>query len=172
VIVAGMTKHLECIADATGGIMAGKSTSLLFPPSDLKYLLGIMNSRLIDFYYTAVYGGNALQGGYLRIGPPQLKELPIRRLNPDSPSDRASNAKMLKLIDSMETLNLQRSMATSVSEEVIIRRQIEAVDADINRLVYELYGLTTEEINIVEGTSSAEAEDGLETAGLEMTNDE
>ena len=87
--------------------MAGKSTSLLFPSSDLSYLLGVMNSRLIDFFYRTVYGGNALSGGYLRIGPPQLKEIPIRCLNLDNSSDRAANAKMSNLIGSMETLNSQ-----------------------------------------------------------------
>ena len=33
----------------------------------------------------------------------------------------------------------------------LIERQIEATDAEIDRLVYELYGLTDEEIRIVEG---------------------
>jgi hypothetical protein len=32
-----------------------------------------------------------------------------------------------------------------------INRQIEAMDAEIDRLVYDLYGLTKEEIAIVEG---------------------
>jgi len=36
----------------------------------------------------------------------------------------------------------------------IIQRQIEATDAEIDRLVYDLYGLTEEEIAIVEGASS------------------
>jgi len=164
-IVAGMTKHLECVVDTTGEIMAGKSTSLLFPSSDLKYLLGIMNSRLVDFYYRTVYGGNALQGGYLRIGPPQLKEIPIRRLNLDRPSDRIASAKMSRLIDSIEALKLQRSKAKSAAQGAIIQRQIEATDAKIDRLVYELYGLTAEEISIVEGSPSA-TEESLEPASL------
>jgi len=33
----------------------------------------------------------------------------------------------------------------------VILRQIDATDAEIDRLVYELYGLTEEEIKIVEG---------------------
>jgi hypothetical protein len=34
-----------------------------------------------------------------------------------------------------------------------IQRQIAATDAEIDRLVYELYGLTEEEIRIVEGAT-------------------
>jgi len=36
----------------------------------------------------------------------------------------------------------------------ILGRQIEATDAAIDKLVYELYGLTEEEIKIVEGNSN------------------
>jgi len=153
-IVAGMTKRLECIADMTGDVMAGKSTSLILPVSDLRYLLGVMNSRLIDFYYKTVYGGNALQGGYLRIGPPQLKEIPIRCLDPDNSSDRAANARMLKLVRSIETLKSQQAAAKAAANEAIIQRQIDAVDAEIDRLVYDLYGLTVKEIALVEGTAA------------------
>ena len=35
-------------------------------------------------------------------------------------------------------------------EKTMIQRQIDATDAQIDRLVYELYGLTDEEIAIVE----------------------
>ena len=33
----------------------------------------------------------------------------------------------------------------------VLQRQIEATDREIDRLVYELYGLTDEEIAVVEG---------------------
>ena len=37
-------------------------------------------------------------------------------------------------------------------EKTLLQRQIEATDAAIDALVYELYGLTEVEIGIVEGT--------------------
>ena len=39
----------------------------------------------------------------------------------------------------------------SLEELEALERQIAATDAEIDRLVYELYGLTEEEIKIVEG---------------------
>jgi len=36
-------------------------------------------------------------------------------------------------------------------ERTLLSRQVEATDAAIDKLVYELYGLTEEEIAIVEG---------------------
>ena len=41
--------------------------------------------------------------------------------------------------------------ATSESEKATLHNAITTTDAEIDRLVYELYGLTKEEIKIVEG---------------------
>lgn len=38
-------------------------------------------------------------------------------------------------------------------EKTMVQRQIDAADAEVNRIVYRLYGLTEEEIKIVEGVS-------------------
>ena len=45
------------------------------------------------------------------------------------------------------------SAAKTGHEQEVLQRQIGATDAQIDRLVYELYGLTAEEIKIVEGAS-------------------
>jgi hypothetical protein len=47
-------------------------------------------------------------------------------------------------------LHKQLASADSVAQKEIIQRQIDATDAEIDRLVYELYNLTPEEIAIVE----------------------
>jgi hypothetical protein len=38
-------------------------------------------------------------------------------------------------------------------EKTLLSRQIEATDTAIDKLVYELYGLTEEDIKVVEGTT-------------------
>jgi len=43
--------------------------------------------------------------------------------------------------------------ARTADAKTLIQRQIEATDRQIDRLVYELYGLTDAEIAIVEGTT-------------------
>ncbi|NET10238.1 MAG: hypothetical protein F6K16_37170 [Symploca sp. SIO2B6] len=74
-IIASMTLGLEGIFDATGEFLAGKSTTIIHSTYDLRYLLAILNSSLMSFYYRTEFSGNALSGGYLRVGPPQLKAL-------------------------------------------------------------------------------------------------
>jgi hypothetical protein len=54
-----------------------------------------------------------------------------------------------------EMLQLQKDYAEAERElddrRHALKRRIEQVDAAIDRMVYELYGLTDEEIRIVEG---------------------
>ena len=45
----------------------------------------------------------------------------------------------------------QLPAAGSEREKTLLQKQIEATDRAIDRLVYDLYGLTEEEIRIVEG---------------------
>jgi hypothetical protein len=47
----------------------------------------------------------------------------------------------------------QLAVAKVPQDKPALPRQIDATDAQIDRLVYELYGLTEEEIRIVEGTT-------------------
>ena len=58
---------------------------------------------------------------------------------------------MVALVEAM--LDLHRKLAAAVTdqEKTVLQRQIVATDRQIDRLVYELYGLTEEEIGIVEG---------------------
>jgi hypothetical protein len=57
---------------------------------------------------------------------------------------------MVGLVDSMLTLHRQLAKARTSYEQTLLQRQIEATDEQIDKLVYELYGLTEEEIKIVE----------------------
>ena len=58
--------------------------------------------------------------------------------------------RMVKLVDSMLGLHKQLAAAKSEAQKAVIERQIDATDAEIDRLVYDLYGLTAEEIALVE----------------------
>jgi type II restriction/modification system DNA methylase subunit YeeA len=58
---------------------------------------------------------------------------------------------MVFLVDQMLSLNKRLQEARTPHEKTTLRRQIEDTDRQIDALVYELYGLTEEEIRIVEG---------------------
>jgi hypothetical protein len=51
----------------------------------------------------------------------------------------------------MIELNKQLAAAKIAHDKTVIDRQITATDHQIDQLVYELYGLTDEEVKIIEG---------------------
>ena len=57
---------------------------------------------------------------------------------------------MVSLVDQMLSLNKQLPETKTDHEKTALQRQLAAVDQQIDQLVYELYGLTEEEIEIVE----------------------
>ena len=60
--------------------------------------------------------------------------------------------KMVSLVERMLALHNQSPRTPQVQE--MVKREIESTDGQIDRLVYELYGLTEEEIRIVEGKAN------------------
>ncbi len=58
---------------------------------------------------------------------------------------------MVALVTQMLDLNKRLQAANLEHEKTLLSRQVEATDAAIDKLVYELYGLTGEEIEIIEG---------------------
>jgi len=57
----------------------------------------------------------------------------------------------VNLINSMFMLHKRLAAAGSPQEKELLQRQIAYTDREIDALVYKLYGLTDEEIRIVEG---------------------
>jgi len=57
---------------------------------------------------------------------------------------------MVALVQRMLALHKQIAAASIPADRTLHQRQIEATDRQIDALVYELYGLTDEEIGIVE----------------------
>ena len=151
IVIAGMTKRLECALDYEGHFLAGKSTTIVMSEiCDLKYLVGLLNSNLVDYYYNATFGGNKLSGGYLRIGPPQVKTIPIRTVDFENPADVALHDKMVALVDNM--LDWHKQLPDLSGEALrIVNARIAATDREIDALVYGLYGLSEDEVRVVEG---------------------
>ncbi|MBN1889609.1 MAG: hypothetical protein JW850_16555 [Thermoflexales bacterium] len=77
--------------------------------------------------------------------------MPIHPIDFSSPADVARHDQMVQLVERMLDLHKRLAAAQSPHDKTQLQRQIEATDKQIDALVYELYGLTDEEIRIVEG---------------------
>jgi hypothetical protein len=125
-------------------------TTILFDnhqSENLRYLLGLLNSRLLTFRFA--YIGKLKSGGILEYFWNSVSRLPIRRINFADSTDVERHDCIVSLVQTMLDLHAELPSATGHAATAI-RRQIEATDRRIDQLVYELYGLTAEEIAIVE----------------------
>jgi len=124
------------------GFYSNDKTSII-PTKDF-FLLGVLNSRLADFFIHSI--SSTKQGGYFEYKPMYVQQIPIKDGENNNQRSQIEN-----LVRQMLILNKQLPEAKTSHEHTLIQRQIDATDRQIDKLVYELYGLTPEEIAIVEG---------------------
>jgi len=115
-----------------------------------KFILGILNSSFFTFYYRAKALTN--KKSIAQVKKVDLDQLPIRTIDFDDPADRARHDRMVALVEQMLALHKELPAAATDHDQTLIRRRIDAADRQIDALVYELYGLTPEEIAVVEGS--------------------
>jgi hypothetical protein len=123
---------------------------------DLRYLLGLLNSKLLAWFFPHVSA--PFRGGWMSANRQFLSQLPIRLLDLATADDQTSHARMVQLVDQMLALHQQLAAVRTPQEKTALTRQIAATDTQIDRLVYDLYALTTDEITIVEGATTAETQ--------------
>ena len=149
IIYPDMSRYPKFSLDESGAYF---SNTVYFIGSDSKFLLGLLNSKLLWFVIQGL--SNALRGGLwrFRLFSGHVERLPMPK--PDSShSNKASHDRMVKLVEQMLELHPKLAGARTPQEKTALERQIAATDTQIDRLVYELYGLTGDEIKIVESTA-------------------
>ncbi|MEW5721274.1 MAG: TaqI-like C-terminal specificity domain-containing protein [Chloroflexota bacterium] len=114
-----------------------------------EYFLGLLNSRLLDAFLKSY--SSPFSGGYYAFNRQYIAQLPIRVINFDDAHDVVRYRRVVALVEQMLELHKQRAAAQTAADRELFQRQIDATDAQIDALVYALYGLTEEEIAVVEG---------------------
>ncbi len=130
----------------------GVNTTYFLPGDDL-YLLGLLNSKLAVRYFSHVCAG--LEGGgtvYLRFFGQYLDNFPVRTIDFADPADVSRHDRMVTLVTQMLDLHTRLAAESVPQEKTSLQRRIDQTDRQIERLVYELYGLTEAEIKVVEGS--------------------
>lgn len=115
---------------------------------DDKYLLGILNSSLTFFLYRLILP--KLRGDFYEPSYVYFKGFPIRTIDFSKSKEKDMHDKMVSFVDQMLDLNKKLQSAKTDHDRKMLQRQIDYTDKQIDTLVYELYGLTEDEIKIVE----------------------
>ena len=133
IVIAGMSRRLEAAWDDQRlalGVQVFAASQFKVDPL---FLLALLNSKLLSFLFATRFAAKRLGGGYLAINKAQLARLPIA-----VPQDRAARQTQLRL-------------------GKLAAHWMPALDRQIDRLVYQLYRLSTAEIARVEDHIAAKA---------------
>jgi len=153
VCVPRLVKRLHASLDATGShyldnVDVGGATFKQGEAYSLLYLTGLLNSNLLAWLFPHISA--PFRGGFMSANRQFLSQLPFRTINFSDATDKARHDRMVELVQRMLALHKQLAAAKTGHDKTMIQRQITATDKQIDRLVYELYDLTDEEIAIVE----------------------
>ena len=132
------------------GLYSNDKTTII--PTDNLYLLAVLNSKISDYFLRQI--ASTKQGGYFEQKPMYISQLPIRRIDFENPAEKSAHDEIVKLVEKMLALQKERQSVRREDDLDRVRnleRQIAQVDEEINQKVYALYGLTEDEIKIVEG---------------------
>lgn len=155
IIAAGMVNKLEFCYDDSSNILSGKSTTIIMNKEqsiyNLKYILGLLNSKLYNLVFKSSNKHNSMSGGYMNVNKNSLSSFIYYPLDMSNKKDKEMHDKIVNLVDNIIALNKKLSVEKNPNSITIINRQINAVDKQIDSLVYKLYNLSDEEVKIVEG---------------------
>jgi hypothetical protein len=136
-IISGM-RHFESFFDEDGSYIAGKSTEILISKSglNLKIALAILNSKLIGFYIKQAYSVLGIDGG-INFTTSLIEELPI---------------------PNFDALDRQEPLIRLINQILVMKNHDVNADtgdfeSQIDQLVYQLYDLTEDEIEVIENSA-------------------
>jgi hypothetical protein len=146
IMLPDISSECNFTLDTTGGIYGANTAYII--ESDDRYLLGILNSSLMTFVIRQ--HSMSYRGGYIRFFTQFVEKLPIRTIDFTNPTDKAMHDEMVRLVDLMLTLHRQLAASSTDREKSGLQLQIAALDHAIDSLVFRLYGLVDEEIQLVD----------------------
>jgi hypothetical protein len=132
----------------TGNIFTIRGASL----ENEMFLLGIINSRLTEFFWKTMFAD--FKDSFPQVTIFSLEQLPVCVLDASKPTDKARHDKMVSLVEQMLAAKPQLASAQSDKDKDFYENKCAALDLQIDALVYELYGLTPDEIKIVENAQT------------------
>ena len=110
----------------------------------LPFILGVLNSKLVSYLYVKQVT-QATKDDFAQVTIKDISSMPF-----PATVDSKVEHRMIELIQRMLDLHKRLAATITPTDKTAIQRQIDATDRQIDQLVYELYGLTDEEIRIVE----------------------
>jgi hypothetical protein len=122
--------------DTTGEFIGFTNTTVIFATNatiNIKYILALVNSKLLEYYHKT--NNKQTGGGVFEYFPNTVEKYPIPEIS------FVEQEKFIKLVD-----KILEQKGNDISNNITV------YETEIDNLVYQLYGLTPEEIALVESS--------------------
>jgi len=133
------------------------TTQIMFPKQQINQflILGLINSKLVNFYYSIKFQDSHMKGGYFRCYTGFLEKIPIHNgmVNLDNTKNYSNEQQsLINLSEKMYSLTdqLQKLGDKKTEERTKIENELQETDVAIDDLVYNLYNITEEERKLIE----------------------
>ncbi len=145
IIIPSIIKEPSFMLDRAGFYSNDKTAIVA---SESLYLLGVLNSAVCAHFMQKI--ASTKQGGFLEYKPMYVSQIPI-----PEPPDAAQHDHLAALVERMLDLKRQHAAESVLFSERRhdLAQQIARTDAEIDRLVCALYGLTEAETALVLGSA-------------------
>ena len=132
IFMARMTNFIRCCV-APSGYFGGKANVLYDFKVDKRYILGLLNSKLMSYFYAQKYFASHMQGGAFGFDTLSVGNLPIPKITKEN--QHLVN-EIINLVDKI--LDFKKA-----------DKDITELESKIDDLVYQLYSLNKDEISII-----------------------
>ncbi|GAA8175050.1 class I SAM-dependent DNA methyltransferase [Helicobacter pylori] len=135
IFMTRMTNQIRCVVVPLG-VYGGKVNILHDFRIDRFLILGVLNSKLMTYFYKKKFFPTHMQGGAFGFDTLSVETLPIPQITPQ-------NQKLARKITDCAKAILE-------AKEKDPKANTQELEKEIDALVYQLYNLTDEEIKIIE----------------------
>ncbi|GAA9139647.1 class I SAM-dependent DNA methyltransferase [Helicobacter pylori] len=135
IFMTRMTNQIRCVVVPLG-VYGGKVNILHDFRIDRFLILGVLNSKLMTYFYKKKFFPTHMQGGAFGFDTLSVETLPIPQI---TKSNKPTADKIIVLVDKILK-----------SKEKDSKANTQQLEKEIDALVYQLYNLTDEEIKIIE----------------------
>ncbi|WQV54309.1 Eco57I restriction-modification methylase domain-containing protein [Helicobacter pylori] len=135
IFMTRMTNQIRCVVVPLG-VYGGKVNILYDFRIDRFLILGVLNSKLMTYFYKKKFFPTHMQGGAFGFDTLSVETLPIPQI---TKSNKPTANKIIVLVDKI----LQAKAKD-------LKANTQELEKEIDALVYQLYHLTDEEIKIIE----------------------
>ena len=140
-------------ADTERRFLGLTDTTVLYDANqaeDLRYFVALLNSSLLTFRFRQI--GKLKSSGIMEYFWNSISKLRVRRIDFQSQRDRAQHDALVGRAQETESAMERIQTARTDHDKRMLQREAYAAAREIDRLVFELYGLTQDEIGTVESS--------------------